>query len=62
MIGAAAIVALLLLVMLAWAVDQAGCSHESVRGLANYFDEDRQVYVHLKQCDGCGDQFITTER
>ena len=62
MTGAAALVALLLVAMLAWAIDQARCRHESVRGLANYFDDDLQAFVHLKQCDRCGDTFITTER
>lgn len=62
MIAAAFLTSLLLVALLVWAIDQAGCRHESVRGVANYFDEDIQAYVHLKQCDGCGESFITTER
>lgn len=49
----------LLLVWLAFTAP--GCKHEKCRGVANYYDHDLHVFVHLKECDDCGDVFITRE-
>lgn len=52
----------LLAALLVWLWVYTGCQHERMTGIANYFDDDLQCYVHLKQCDGCGTQVITWER
>lgn len=36
------------------------CAHTSTRGVANYYDRDRKVFVQLLQCEDCGDVLITT--
>ena len=59
---AASFTIVLLAALILWIIDQTGCRHENLTGLANYFDDDLQCYVHLKQCDGCGTQVITWER
>ncbi len=50
--------------LLVWVVGllSDSCQHDRVTGVANYFDDDYQAYVHLKQCDDCAETFITIER
>jgi hypothetical protein len=54
------LVFVLLLVWLAFTAP--GCKHTRARGVANYYDEDLRVFLHLKECEDCGDSFITRER
>ena len=48
--------------LIVWVVQLDSCDHENIRGVANYFDDDLQAFVHLKRCDDCDQTFITTER
>lgn len=57
-----AIVAAIPFLLLGWCIVLSECQHKNVTGNANYFDDDRQVFVHLKTCDDCGIQIITAER
>ena len=59
---AASFTIVLLAVLIFWLIDQGACRHPRMTGLANYFDDDLQCHVHLKECDDCGAQVITWER
>lgn len=56
------LVFLLAVTFLGWAIFNAGCKHENVKGIANYYDHDLKCFVHLKGCEDCGESIITWER
>lgn len=50
------------LALMVWVFGQGGCQHKNLRGVANYYDRDLKVFVHLKECEDCHLTMITHER
>ena len=50
--------------LLAWVVSLywGGCDHPNLTGVANYYDDEFNVFVHQKTCDDCGAMVVTFER
>ena len=39
--------------MIAW-LKRRFCGHSQTQGIANYYDRDTQVFLHLIECRSCG--------
>lgn len=51
----------LLAAQLVWLILRVArpCNHQSLTGVANYYDSDLGCFVHLRVCDDCGEYIIT---